>query len=416
MKGLYPVIDSPYFCTEVRLSGVRVSVLCNGSSARKTVFGEMRRLCKTTKILLIRGLVSFFNALGLKKNLYSISPKRFLIVSTTGIGDTLWGTPAIRALKEGYKDGYISVMTTDTGAELLKENPYIDRVFIFRRGKILSLFGLIRDLRKERFEMAFIFHASDRIIWPLVFFSGVSEIIGMIGQNKGLDFILTRGIRQEAVHGVEMRLRLIREAGVYNSESASTIYLTGEERKRGQEILEEMGFHETSLIIGLHPGAQKPFKCWPLRNFVETGNRLVKDLGCRIVVTGGNKERRLCEELASKITGAVSVAGITSLRETAAIIERMSLFITNDTGPMHMAFALETPTIALFSPTDPVLCGPYNAKSAVIIKKPIICSPCIGKGCSTPVCMEQITAYEVIDAAESLLERKCSSAKARKGS
>lgn len=106
------------------------------------------------------------------RNFPETSPTRFLVVSTTGIGDTLWGTPAIRALKETYPDSFVGVLTTPTGAELLKGNPYIDRFFIFRRGinGIFSLLNLLVELRKERFDVAFIFHASDRVIWPLVFF------------------------------------------------------------------------------------------------------------------------------------------------------------------------------------------------------------------------------------------------------
>ncbi|GAB4420741.1 MAG: glycosyltransferase family 9 protein [Thermodesulfovibrionales bacterium] len=369
---------------------------------------KMKRLCKAAKILLIKTFINFFNALGMKKNLCGIKPMRFLIISTTGIGDTLWGTPAIRALKETYPKCYLGVLTNVTGAELLKGNPYIDRFFIFKRGfRILSLLRLLRELRKERFEVAFIFHASDRIIWPLVFLTGAGEIIGIKGQNKGLDFILTKAVGKKDIHGIEMRLMLIKEAGVsYMPGTVPSLYLTEEERKSAAEFYEKLGFDRSSLIVGLHPGAQKPFKCWPLRNFIETANRLVRELGCKIIITGDSRERGTCEELASKIEGAVSIAGKSSLRETAAAIEQMDLYITNDTGPMHIAFALKTPTIALFCPTDPGLCGPYRAEKTITIKKPITCNPCIGKECLNPVCMEQITVEEVTMAAKSLIPIK----------
>lgn len=334
-------------------------------------------------------------------------PDRFLIVSTTGIGDTLWGTPAIRALKETYPDSFVGVLTTAAGAELLKGNPYIDRFFIFSRGLngILSLLKLLRELRKERFEVAFIFHASDRIIWPLVFFTGAFQIIGIIGQNKGLDFILTRAIEQEDVHGVEMRLRLVGEVGVCcNTNFTIALYLSEEEKNKASRFFESLCFDRDSFIIGLHPGAQKPFKCWPAESFVETGRRLVKYAGCKIIITGNHNEKALCEYIASQITGAVSIAGKSNLRETTALIERMHLFITNDTGPMHMAFALGTPTVALFCPTDLGLCGPYNAKDVLIVKKPLTCDPCIGKKCLKPVCMEQITVEEVVEKARFLLK------------
>lgn len=355
---------------------------------------------------LIRFIVNLSRRFDTLRRSKTWPPNRFLIVSTTGIGDTLWGTPAIRALKEAYPEGFIGILTTEIGAELLRGNPHIDRFFIFRRGfRFFSLLNLLKELKQERFDIAFIFHASDRIIWPLIFFTGAFQIIGIIGQNKGLDFILTRAIEQEDVHGAEMRLRLTREVGVScKTDFDLAIYLLEEEKRKASKFFESLCFDGDSLIIGLHPGAQKPFKCWPAERFIEIGRRLVELADCKVVVTGSRKEQKLCDYVASQITGAVSVAGMITLRETASIIEKMQLFITNDTGPMHMAFALGTPTVALFCPTDPGLCGPYNAKDVVIIKKPLTCDPCIGKKCLTPLCMEQITVEEVVEGARFLLK------------
>lgn len=355
---------------------------------------------------LIRCIIGLSKRFNVPERNVKERPERFLIVSTTGIGDTLWGTPAIRALKEAYPDSYIGLLTTATGCELLKGNPYIDRFFIFKRGlRVLTLLKLLKELRQERFGVAFIFHASDRIIWPLVFLTGTPQIIGIVGQSKGLDFILTKAIEQDNVHGVDMRLRLVGEAGASRkNESAPALYLSEAETIDASKFLETLGFDENFTIIGFHPGAQKPFKCWPAERFIETGRRLVKDIGCKVIITGDRNEKGLCEYIASQIPGAVSVAGKANLRETAAIIEKMHLFITNDTGPMHMAFALGTPTVAIFCPTNPGLCGPYNAKDVVIIKRPVTCNPCIGKECQRPVCMGQITVEEVVEGAELLLK------------
>ncbi|MFN3395438.1 MAG: glycosyltransferase family 9 protein [Thermodesulfovibrionales bacterium] len=354
----------------------------------------------------IRGLMTQSRRFNIPRRNYSDRPSRFLVVSTTGIGDTLWGTPAIRALKEAYPKGFVGVLTTEIGVELLRGNPYIDRFFIFRRGfRFFSLLKLLKELRQERFDIAFIFHASDRIIWPLVFFAGAFQIIGMAGQNKGLDFVLTKVVDQEDIHGVEMRLKLLREVGVFCSPvHPPEIYISEEERGKATKILRDISLDEGSFLIGLHPGAQKPYKRWSAERFIETGRRLVELVGCRLIVTGNRKEQKLCDHVASRIKGAISIAGRTTLRETAAIVEKMQLFVTNDTGPMHMAFALGTPTVALFCPTDSRLCGPYNAEDVVIVKKPLTCDPCIGKKCLTPVCMEQITVEEVLERARFLLK------------
>jgi lipopolysaccharide heptosyltransferase II len=331
---------------------------------------------------------------------------RFLIVSSTGIGDTLWGTPAIAALREACPRGHIAVLTNPAGSEILKGNPAIDELLVFERGAS-ALFRvplLVRLLRKKRFEKVFIFHASDRIIWPISFFTGSPEITGFSGQSKDMDFILTRVVGVEpAVHGVENRFRMLAAAGIEGKDGHLELHLTGDDEEEARLFLKENGVGETEMVIGLHPGAQKPFKCWPAKNFIEAGKILRGKFGCRIVVTGNAKERELGEEVASGIEGAISSAGCLSLRGTAALIKRISLFITNDTGPMHMAFALKTPVVSLFSPTDPALCGPYKVEKVIVLSKNTTCAQCTGKKCYNPICLSQISAQEVAEAAGLLL-------------
>jgi len=369
----------------------------------------MRKITKDIKILVIKILVSSFRILFSRGKHRPVEPRRFLIVSTTGIGDTLWATPAIRALKETFPECYIGVLTNPAGFELLQENPDIDGLFIFRRGLrgIFSLPLLLRALRKGRFEIVFIFHASDRIIWPISFLTGAAEIIGIEGQNKELDFVLTQRLAlQNNIHGIEARLNLINLIGAETSNKSISIYLTGKDREGAQRFFKNNGITQDTLLVGLHPGAQKPFKCWPQENFTTLGNILTERFKCRIIITGDSGEEALAQKVATKIKGAISVAGRLSLRGTAAITEKMALFVTNDTGPMHVAFALRTPTIALFCPTDSMLCGPYHAEKVVVIEKPKTCNPCIGKNCDNPKCMEQITVSDVLSSVDLLLGRQ----------
>jgi lipopolysaccharide heptosyltransferase II len=367
-------------------------------------------MVKGLKNALIKGIIRVYDWIGIKRWSSSGMPGRFLIVSTTGIGDTLWGTPAISALRETYPESYIGILTTRSGSELLLGNPDIDEIFIFRRGlgSIIYLISLLGRIRARRFEVAFIFHASDRIIWPICSLSGPSEIIGVSGENKGLDFILTRAIEinSSEVHELEKRLILVRGTGAETSNRSIKLVLTDRDRENAERFLQQSGVDNSSLLIGLHPGALKRFKRWPRENFVYVGRELARKSGAAIVITGSRDEETLTSEIAAHIEGAFSAAGRLSLRETAALIERMNLFITNDTGPMHIAFALGTPTVALFSPTDPKRCGPYETEGYIVINKPVTCDPCKAKSCYNPVCMEQITTEEVVEAAVRLLKER----------
>ncbi|MFO0752014.1 MAG: glycosyltransferase family 9 protein [Thermodesulfovibrionales bacterium] len=359
------------------------------------------------KNVLIKLLYRIAGGAGTRTGTPPGSRRRFLVVSATGVGDTLWATPALAELRAAFPEAYIGVLTSPPGFEVLQGNPAVDELFVFLKGAagLPSLPSLLGALRKRRFDTAFLFHASDRIVWPLVLLTGAAEIVGVEGQNKGLDFILTRTVRPDpALHAVETRFAQLRCAGANPSPRPLSLSLGESEKEAAGAFLKRHGLNGGSLLVGLHPGARKFFKCWPHRHFIAAGNLLTERLGCRIVVTGGGAEKELADAVAAGIRGAVSAAGGFSLRETAALIEKMDLFITNDTGPMHMAFALATPVVALFCPTDPRRCGPYRAERAVIIEKERTCSPCVGKKCSHPVCMDRISPEEVVSAAVRLLQ------------
>ena len=170
------------------------------------------------------------------------------------------------------------------------------------------------------------------------------------------------------------------------------IFLTEDENEAALRYLPN-----THLIIGMHPGSKDKYKQWDPKHFVELGRKLAKEKGATLMITGDKGESPLAEQIASSIPGAISVSGKLPVRVTAALIEKFDLFVTNDTGPMHIAFAMGTPTLAIFSPTDPNLCGPYQISHGGVFQKPRTCTPCIRKKCRSPFCMEQISPDEVYE-------------------
>lgn len=373
---------------------------------------KKERIVPRLKNYLITKGLFFATKIGLGPKKYSgVKPHRFLIVSTTGIGDTLWGTPAIRALKERNPQSYIGVLTNKQGAEILRENPWIDKFFIFDKGlqNIILWPWLLASMRQSNFHAAFIFHSSDRIIWPLCYLAGPGERFGFKGENKGLDFLLTKTVcPPPGLHGVEKRIYLLKQFDPHFSpgDYSLQLYLNDGDRKAVENFFYGQGIDLSRPLIGLHPGAQKIFKCWPWESFVKVGQALHQKYRAIILITGDEKEKEIARKIASKIPRALAVAGRFSLRETAALIERLALYITNDTGPMHVSFALGTPTVALFAATDPRQCGPYLDQSPVVIQRSKTCHLCLGKKCMHPKCLEQITSEEVVAAAEILLAKR----------
>lgn len=324
--------------------------------------------------------------------------KRFLILSTTGLGDTLWGTPAIRALRRCFPTSYIGVVTSSIGKALLQHNRRIDELFVARDPVFPSLLPLYRKLKSKKITHVLSFHTSQRPMLPLAAVLGAQEIIGTQGINKGLDFLLSQPLENTPMHEIQRRLQIVAAVGASTLDSSMELVLSPEDEAIAEKFLSSLKIPSYLPLIALHPGAKDGFKQWPSSHFIELGNRLAQNLGSGIVVTGTPAERGLVEAIASKIKDA-AIATDLPLLATAALIKRMDLMIANDTGPMHLAFALKTPTIGLFSPTDPALCGPYFVDASQAISRKPTCSPCLRKKCREPFCLLQIGVQEVYDSA-----------------
>ncbi len=331
-------------------------------------------------------LIHLFVQLFRKKQV--ATEEHFLIVSTTGLGDSLWGTPAIKALRLHYPHAYIAVLTSPLGKEVFSLNPHLNALFVVEG--FFSLFKLFRPLTNKKFKTAFIFHTSQRCILPFCSLIGTEEIIGTEKMHKGLDHFLTLRKPLKMHHEVERRLEIVNEKV---TAPALEFFIDPSAQTHIRAFLNRLNIQ--APCVGIHPGAKDKFKQWDPECFIKVGNRLVKELGCKVFITGNKEEKVLADTIASQIEGALSVAGMFNLHQTAALITHFSVFLTNDTGPMHLACALNTPTIALFVPTDRHLCGPLPYAKATVIQKLRTCTPCLKKRCREPFCMLQISPEKV---------------------
>jgi lipopolysaccharide heptosyltransferase II len=326
-------------------------------------------------------------------------PKRFLIVSTTALGDTLWSTPALRALRTSFPDAYIAVLTSPIGKEVLENNKDIDELHLLEKPHFFSLLSHFFRLKRQPFDAILLFHASQRALFPFCALLEPTRLIGSAGINKDLDFLFTDLIPSGAHHEIERRIKLVEAVGARVHTPLLHFPISSHAESDAARFLEGHGVLPHLPIIALHPGARVPFKQWPADSFVEVGKRLYQHLGCQVIVTGDHSEAVNVLEIASKIPCAIPMAGELTLEVFSALLKRLSLFITNDTGPMHLAFAMKTPTVAIFGPTDPRLCGPYRIQKATALSAAPTCAPCLKKKCAEPFCLRQIGPDAVYDAA-----------------
>ena len=171
----------------------------------------------------------------------------FLIVSTTGLGDTLWATPAIRALREAYPKAYIGCLTSSLGAQVLKGNRYLSELFIFSSPS--SLFKLYFELRKRKIGTVLLFHTSQRVLLPLSAVIGATRLIGTSGLQKGLDPLLTKALLWKNSHEIERRLDLVRDVGATPQSYDLDFVIEESDRAAAKKLL------PPGIVIGLPPGA-----------------------------------------------------------------------------------------------------------------------------------------------------------------
>lgn len=339
------------------------------------------------KNLIIKGMVKTLQK-WIKQH-PKIKSNRILVVTTTGLGDTLWATPAIESLRKSFPNSYIAALTSPLGSQILEGNPHLSQIYTLDRFS----FSLWKKLYKDRFDAVLLFHASQRLTLPLCTLIGAGQIIGTSGINKGLDCLLTDPLPPIYEHEIRRRLHIVKKIGGQISRETLSFFLHPEEK------MPKLPKRQ----IALHPGSKDGFKRWPAENFIQLGKEIKNKLDCDILVTGTAAEEILMKEVASQIPGALIADPKLSLRNFAALLDQTDLLISNDTGPFHLACALNKPVIGIYSSTDPNLCGAHLAPLATVINKQFTCQPCLKRKCRTPFCFLQIGISEVLNASLKIL-------------
>lgn len=297
--------------------------------------------------------------------------KRILILSAAGLGDFVLGTPAVRAIHQRFPGASIWILTIPEVRPLAERCPYVDQVRTLnlrhsrsalawmlgagRRG----LVGLIRELRGMRFDIAV--NLYEVATWTggvrmaaFLRAVGAARAVGRSSGGRGLGLDLASD--QEG-HEIEAQLAVARLLGATAASDLPELWITDEDRRACGALLQRRALSEAERIACLHAGSAQPEKRWPSDRFVVVGQRLAA-AGARVVLIGTHAEEALCRSVAQAVPGAVSVAGETSLPVLAALLERASLLVTNDSGPMHMAAALGVPLAVPFGPETPKRFGP----------------------------------------------------------
>ncbi|MFQ5480329.1 MAG: lipopolysaccharide heptosyltransferase II [Thermodesulfobacteriota bacterium] len=338
--------------------------------------------------------------------------KKILVRTPNWVGDAVMTLPALKALSELYEGAEISILAKNAVIPIYESNPAVSEVIAYSKEHkgLRGRFRLSKKLRVSDFELAVLFQNA----FDAAFISFLSRIPARVGYGRDMrSGLLTEAVpftaKVKKLHHIEYYLNIIKALGSVESlkKPIPKLYLSVDEVKRAKEFLGEKGLTGRPLI-GAAPGASfGPAKMWPAEKFAETLIKLSDQLGAVPLIFGGPGDAAVAEKVYSwiskKVPRALNLAGKTTLAECMAMLKELDIFITNDSGAMHMAAALKIPTIAIFGSTDPMLTGPRGVKTCVIIKK-TKCSPCFDRVCKPGhmKCLTAITVDEVLSAAMKL--------------
>lgn len=339
--------------------------------------------------------------------------RNILVRVPNWIGDAVLCEPALRALKDNFPDSNITILVRPWVAPVFFNNPSIDECIEYDADKLhkgfLGRISIIKALRKKKYDLAVLFqNAFDAAF--LAFMAGISERWGYSTDARG--FLLTKSVRVrdeiKKRHQVFYYTNLLEEIGLHiDTGLKPKIYISDDENQLAERFLEENGLISDKIIIGVNPGASYgKAKRWIPERFAGVTNRLIKELNAQALIFGSKGDVDVCDEVARNINNDfINLCNKTNLRELMLIIKKCSLFITNDSGPMHISASLGIPTAAIFGSTDPELTSPIG-ESVSIVKKGIECSPCFERECRYGHynCFKMITEDDVYDAAIKLLK------------
>jgi len=326
---------------------------------------------------------------------------KILIIEVNWLGDVLFSTPCIKAIRNKFENAYIACMTVPRTKAMLEYNKRIDEIIIYdEKGKHKNLFGKIRlisELNRKKFDLAIILHRSfTRAL--ITFLSGIGERVGY--STKGRGVLLTYPIEapEENLHKVEYFLKIAESIGCETQDKDYEFFITEKERKYIEKELAKNNIHKDDFLVVINPGGNWEPKRWSEERFAELGDALIAGYGVKIVLSGAENDIEKTKRIKNRMKGELTIlAGRTSLKELGALLERANIVISNDSGPMHIAVAMKSNVIALFGPTSAALTGPYGRGNYRVIQKDVECEiPCYNLECGDYRCMEAITVDDVL--------------------
>jgi len=340
--------------------------------------------------------------------------KKILIIMMGGIGNMIFLTPALKAIRKAFPTSEMVFLLGPYGAEKVIEKSFLfDKKIIAEAEIFKGISGkikLIRQLRREHFDMSITSTGSNPLKSGLLcLLAGIKHRLGENIKGKGFFYNLKIPFNKNN-HEVKSNIHIVQKLGIEVTDKSLFIYISQEDKDYADNFF-DLNNLEEDLVVGMHPGSgihQADFKRWPKERFARLADLIISNSRTSVILFGGTEEISLANNIQSLMSShPLILTGKTTLAQTAALIKKCQLFISNDSGLLHVACAVKTPTISIFGPTDYRKTGPYS-DSSTLIRKDLSCSPCyVGKPihCSHLECLHLITANDVFEIAKQQIDK-----------
>jgi ADP-heptose:LPS heptosyltransferase len=336
-------------------------------------------------------------------------PRKVALVRASRIGDFVCALPTFRALRAGLPGAEISLITLPLLQDLAERIPYIDRFIPFPGfpGIASQLFHaadavqFFHNMLAEEFDLALQIHGSGVYANPFTLLLGAKHTVGFIRPGDPADHLDGALIFPQSGHEVQRLLRMAEFLGIPATDERREFPLWPEDGVQAEALLAGL----EAPVIGLHPAAHSLTRRWPLERFAAVGKELQRRHGGTLVILGGPGEHETAARLTALLgANVLDLTGKTSLPVSGAVIQRLALLITNDSGPAHIAYALNTPTVVVWGGEDLERYGPPQVGPFRVLLHPVDCRPCGYAQCPIGyICLEQITPELALNACEEVL-------------
>jgi lipopolysaccharide heptosyltransferase I len=332
----------------------------------------------------------------------SSPPARVLLIKPSAIGDVVHALPILRLMRNGWPNARLSWLVTPACSGLLTQHPLLDEVIVFDRRRYgqgykspkaaLELRRFTKTLAERGFDLVVDLQGLFRSGW-LAWKSGAPVRVGLATARECAPLFYTHRVAPAAGerHAIERYLDVAEYLSLGRGPVEFVFNTSAADRDAVSEKLAEIAPRPFAVVF---PGANWVTKRWPTTHFAALLARL-RDFGLATVIAGGSGDVSLTASLPADL----NLCGRTTLSETTALLERASLVIANDTGPMHIAAALGVPMVTLFGPTSEHRTGPYG-RPLTVLRAELPCTPCFSRKCSHISCMNWLKPEEVVAAVE----------------